>query len=284
MLMGRERYRLPEQLVLPLLVVLGVAVGAYGTLIGAGGGFVLAPVLLFVYPDYAPEVITAMSLGVVTLNAASGSIAYAHQRRIDYLAAGLFAVATAPGAIIGAFAIDLVPRQTFEAAFAVFLLLVSVWLQIPRPSGIVTRPPRRYLRRFITDIHGDSYRYGFDPALGFALGLVIGFVSSLFGVGGGIIYVPAMILLLRFPGYIATPTSTFALMFTAAIGAAVHALSGNYDSVLAEEAALGAGVLIGAQAGALLSERLVHHQAIVVRLLSLGLVIVGLRLLASSLL
>jgi len=67
-----------------LLVALGFAVGAFGTLVGAGGGFILTPVLLLVYPDSTPALITAISLFVVFFNASSGTVAYGRQRRIDY--------------------------------------------------------------------------------------------------------------------------------------------------------------------------------------------------------
>jgi uncharacterized membrane protein YfcA len=59
------------------LIPLGFLVGGYGTLIGAGGGFVLAPALLMLYPGEAPETITSISLAVVFFNALSGTLAYA---------------------------------------------------------------------------------------------------------------------------------------------------------------------------------------------------------------
>lgn len=49
------------------LIPLGFVVGAFGTLIGAGGGFILVPVLLLMYPDKSPETITSISLAVVFL-------------------------------------------------------------------------------------------------------------------------------------------------------------------------------------------------------------------------
>ena len=64
------------------LIPLGFVVGAYGTLIGAGGGFLLVPVLLLLYPRETPETITSISLAVVFFNALSGSIAYARMKRI----------------------------------------------------------------------------------------------------------------------------------------------------------------------------------------------------------
>ena len=66
-----------------LLVALGLVVGAFGTLIGAGGGFVLAPVLLLLYPRDLPETITSICLAVVFFNALSGSWVYGRMARID---------------------------------------------------------------------------------------------------------------------------------------------------------------------------------------------------------
>jgi uncharacterized membrane protein YfcA len=276
---------MPEAVVFAGLVILGLCVGTYGTLIGAGGGFVLTPLLLLLYRGLEPEVVTAISLGVVTVNALSGSIAYARQRRIDYQAGLMFALSTLPGAFGGAVLTSVVPRDTFEMAFGVLLLSVSAWLLAPRRNTVLTAPPpKRYIRRLLTDAEGDTYRYSFDPYLGVALGLLIGLVSSLFGVGGGIIYVPAMILLMRFPGHIATATSTFALTFTAGAGALVHLLAGHYDDVVGEEASLAVGVLVGAQLGALLSMRLARRQQVMTRLLSAALLLVGLRLLLGRLL
>jgi uncharacterized membrane protein YfcA len=76
----------------PALLVLGVLVGAFGTLVGAGGGFLLVPILLLLYPDLEPDTVTAMSLLVVFVNASSGSVAYARQKRIDFWSGGWFAL------------------------------------------------------------------------------------------------------------------------------------------------------------------------------------------------
>jgi uncharacterized protein len=276
---------LPEWLVWPGLVLLGVGVGAYGTLIGAGGGFLLVPLLILLYPELEPEVITAISLGVVFANACSATVAYGRQRRIDYVAGALFAAATVPGSVLGAIASGWVDSSAFEVAFGVLLLVVAVWLVLPKPRRILaTPPPPRFIRRLITDNEGDTYRYGFDPALGAGLGLVIGFIANIFGVGGGIIYVPAMVLLMRFPSHIATATSTFILMFTAGVGALVHLVAGHYAGVESEEISLALGVVFGAQVGALVSARLARHQEIILRLFSAALLIVSMRLVLGGLL
>src|SRR5512146_826950 len=97
-----------------LLVLLGVAVGGVGTLVGAGGGFLLTPVLLLVYPHDPPQTITAISLAAVWANSTSGSLAYARQRRIDYRSGLVFGAATLPGAVGGALVVGYVPRHVFD--------------------------------------------------------------------------------------------------------------------------------------------------------------------------
>ena len=67
-------------------------------------GIVLTPILLLLYPHDKASTITAISLTAVFFNAASGSAAYAHQRRIDYRSGGAFAAAALPGSIAGALA------------------------------------------------------------------------------------------------------------------------------------------------------------------------------------
>jgi len=99
-----------------LLVLLGVAVGGVGTLVGAGGGFLLTPVLLLVYPHDSPRTITAISLAAVWANSTSGSLAYARQRRIDLRSGIIFGIATLPGAVGGALLVRYVPRPSFVAA------------------------------------------------------------------------------------------------------------------------------------------------------------------------
>ena len=64
------------------LAPLGVLVGAYGTLVGAGGGSVLVPILLILLPQETSATVTAISLAVVFFNAYSGTIAYVRMGRI----------------------------------------------------------------------------------------------------------------------------------------------------------------------------------------------------------
>ena len=267
------------------LFLLGASVGIYGTLIGVGGGFLLVPILLFLYPDLSPESITALSLGVVFFNALSGSQAYARQKRIDYEAGLIFAVTTIPSAAIGALATGLINAGVFEIAFAVLLVIAAVWLQVPRPTALRITPPSPRIRRHsITDADNFTYAFSFDPLLALFLGFVIGGGATLFGVGGGIFLVPAMVLIMRVPSHIATATSTFVLLFTGATGAVVHLYLGSYAGLAAEEISLAGGSLLGAQVGAMLSHRLMDKQEVILRFFSVALIFVAIRMLWSGLL
>lgn len=242
-----------------LLALLGVGLGAFGTLVGAGGGFLLVPILLFVYPETPPETITAMSLFVVTANAASGTVAYWRQRRIDLLTGAIFALATLPGAVAGAVLVGYIPRHIFNIIFAVALLGIGGWLMFS-PTAAAIREPltgKGILRRRITDHTGYTYVYGYNVWQGVGISTVVGFVSSLLGIGGGIVHVPVMVVLLRFPVYVATATSHFVLALMAAEATAVHIFDGTlaWGPVLFRSAAIALGAIVGAQAGAHFSHR-----------------------------
>src|SRR5579875_3625842 len=79
---------------------IGFCVGVFGTLIGAGGGFLLVPLLVVLEPQWSTQTVTAFSLAVVTANALAGSLSYARLRRIDLASFPIFAAAAIPGGFI----------------------------------------------------------------------------------------------------------------------------------------------------------------------------------------
>jgi uncharacterized membrane protein YfcA len=264
-----------------LLVLLGAGVGAYGTLIGAGGGFVLVPALLLLYPHESPLTITAISLAVVCANAISGSVAYARLKRIDYQTGRLFALATIPGAVIGVFATGLFSRGPFDQLLGALLILLALGLVLrPQTETQPARSKSGLTTCTLVDSTGTTYTYAYDRWLGLGLSAAVGFLSSLLGIGGGIIHVPAMVQLLDIPPHVATATSHFVLAFSSGAGSTVHAARGDFHSVLGQTIALAIGAIPGAQAGAMLSSRVKGPR--IIRLLALALGLVGARLLIGS--
>jgi uncharacterized protein len=265
------------------LIALGFGVGAYGTLIGAGGGFVLMPLLLLLYPHDSPELLTSISLAVVFFNTLSGSEAYAFMKRIDYKTGFLFAGATIPGAVLGALNTAYVPRHLFDFIFGVILLAAALFIGFrPAAAGALKKgkpgSPHR-MNRHLVDAHGLVYDYTFNPVLGVGISLVVGYVSSFLGIGGGIIHVPALTYFLNFPVHIATATSHFILAFMALTGTAVHIMTGTFSHGVHRTVSLAIGVLMGAQLGAHLSERL--KGIWIIRSLALALGLIALRILST---
>jgi uncharacterized membrane protein YfcA len=250
--------------------------------VGAGGGFVIIPAFLLFYPDDSAATVTGISLAVVLFNATSGSVAYARLRRIDYRTGIAFALATIPGAVAGALATQVVPRRAFEGLFAVVLISVSTYIALrPAVSEAGGRwQPRPNTLRSLTDVEGNRYDYAFNWQTGVVISFFVGLLASFLGLGGGIIHVPVMVALLGFPAHIAVATSHFILIFTSLAATLVHvatgSLSGNWQKIIP----LAIGVVVGAQAGARLSQRL--PEKAIVWLLALALFSVGIRLLLSA--
>jgi uncharacterized membrane protein YfcA len=261
------------------LIPVGFIIGTYGTLIGAGGGFVLVPMLILLYPQESPEVITSISLAVVFFNAISGSLAYMRLKRIDYRSGILFAAATIPGAILRALTTSSIPRPLFDIFLGVLLIGASLFLLFHTHKN--TRRERGNfkgcMKRNILESDGTIHTFSYSPSLGIGLSLVVGYVSSLLGIGGGIIHVPALVHLLNFPVHVATATSHFILAIMALTGTGVHIVTGAFHHGIRRTIALAIGVLIGAQLGAFLSNRV--KGIWILRGLAIALGFVGIRIL-----
>ncbi|MHB8643175.1 MAG: sulfite exporter TauE/SafE family protein [Gaiellaceae bacterium] len=261
------------------LVLLGFGVGAFGTLVGAGGGFILTPILLLLYPHDSPKTLTAITLLAVFFNAASGTVAYARQRRTDFRSGTVFAAATVPGAIAGALVVGHVSRAIFDPIMGAMLAVLAVWLSIGNGTRSRRAGRRWTVNRDLVDARGE--RHSFDVALvhGAVYSLGVGFISSFFGIGGGVIHVPLLVRALGYPVHIATATSHFILAVMAGTGTITHLVTGNFQHGhgLRRALALSLGVVAGAQLGARISLGL--SADVIQRLLAVALAVLAIRLL-----
>lgn len=265
------------------LIPLGFVIGAYGTLIGAGGGFVLMPILLLLYPDETPELLTSISLAVVFFNALSGSWAYARMRRIDYKSGLLFSAATIPGAVIGALTTAYIPRRLFDAVFGLLMIAASAYLLLRpnREKQAMVGNLHHHFTRELVKADGRSHTFSYNPIVGVGLSLFVGYLSSLLGIGGGVIHVPALVHFLNFPVHVATATSHFILAIMALTGTLVHVATGTFSHGVRRTISLALGVLLGAQLGARLSDRVQGDW--IIRGLAIALGFVGIRILIVAL-
>jgi uncharacterized membrane protein YfcA len=218
----------------------------------------------------------------VFFNALSGSISYARMGRIDYRSGLLFASATVPGAILGALTTGFIPRREFDAVFGIVMIVAAGFLVL-YPVERDTRTPAKRGRttRTIVDRNGTAHTFSFDARVGVVLSLFVGYISSLLGIGGGIIHVPVLVHLLNFPVHLATATSHFMLAIMALTGTLVHIASGSFsETSVYWTLSLGAGVLVGAPLGARLSSLL--RGMWIIRGLAIALGFAGIRILLMA--
>ena len=260
---------------------IGLLAGTWGSLIGAGGGFIIVPLLLFIDRTLIPSVVTAISLVAVFANGVSGTTAYARLKRIDYKTGAIFLVATLPSGVAGALVVNYLELDLFEIVFGILLIIVALYVFIkPRKRNNIkimhTGMPRQ-----LTDIDGERYEYSVNLFKGVPIVFFVGFLAGMLGVGGGIFNVPAFVILLGIPIQIATATSQFILVGTSLVANITNLIEGDLSGYWPAALALSAGTLIGGQLGARLSQKFDYIW--LTRALSFALLIVGIRLVQDGL-
>lgn len=210
--------------------VLGFLVGIVGAIAGVGGGFFVVPFLMLAH-GLDPRLASGTSLAVVFVNALSATIANSIRRRVDYRAGLVLAAFTMPGLILGSEVIELVRERLYFIAFGGFLVVTSVYMLLFRSA----------------DGGGDDRECHVSMAGAAGVGLVAGFIATMFGVGGGIVHMPYLVYRVKMPARRASATSQFALLWTALFGAAAFALRHYIDWRLF--GLLAVGIVAGAQAG-----------------------------------
>lgn len=273
------------------LILMGLGTGIYGVLVGAGGGFILAPLLLiFFHKD--PAMVAGTVLALVAVNSISGAITFGRMGIVDKRSAYLFAAAAIPGSVIAPFILKALVKGSpglFHILFGVILLLLAIRILTKQKSDAaeqqpqsapVTLPDKKLVRsRTIISKRGQTYKYRFNEGSATAINFVLGFISSFFGIGGGFLRTPILIYGFGFPVQVAVATSIFTLAFPATAGALTHAWLGHVDFfptfVLA-----GAGLIVGGQIGAKLTG--VVKGPWIMRLLLLVVFILGISLMIQG--
>ena len=268
------------------LILLGFGTGIYGVLVGAGGGFILGPMLLIFF-DLEIETVAGTALALVAVNSISGGFTYRRMGLVDRRSGLLFAAAAIPGSLIGPFVLSTVTGSVFRILFGVLLLVLAAFLAF-RPD-VSKRGPKeavaiggRLVRsREITSESGEVYRYQFNEVLATSLNFVLGFISSFFGTGGGFLRTPILVYGFNFPIQVAVATSIFTLAFYTTAGALTHAALGHVDWFPTFFWA-GIGLVAGGQIGARLVTRI--KGVWIIRLLLVLVLALGIRLIFEGVL
>ena len=186
------------------LIGIGLVAGFFSALLGVGGGLIAVPLLILVagFPAHAA---TATSLGAIGITALAGTILYAVQGgHVEPGYALLVGLPAAAGAVAGTALQQRLTGRVLTLAFSAFLAGLALWLLLSAPAeseavGV-----------------GDVSAWRIAAAVG--LGLVAGVLAGLFGIGGGLLFVPTLVWL-GLGQLEAEATSLLAILPTVAAGA-----------------------------------------------------------------
>ena len=220
------------------LIPLGFVAGVLGSMIGLGGGIIVVPVLTFF--GFSPTLAASNSLFAAFSNAVASTISYSKQKRIDYYLGLKLGLLTIPGTVLGAYVSSDVAPGIFKILFGLILICSAAYIFL-----------RKKIETKDKDVNTKTMIFSISASF-FA-----GIISSFFGIGGGIIFVPLMVVGMGMAMKKAAPTSQFILLFASLSGVIVHSFLGHPDFLQAGFLASGSfvGGLVGARLSVEIRER-----------------------------
>lgn len=229
-----------------LTVLLGLVASFFGALAGFGGGFITGPAMRL-FGHLSPQTVAATSLFMVGVNVAVASFALRKKKRINVRMGRAIGLGGIAGGLVGVFALRFVSGAQFDVLYG--LMLIFIAFNMLRPA--------RGLQLADTEIESPRSREAGNLELGIA-GALVGFCSSLFGLGAGTVAVPLLMWRYKLPAYIAMPTASFiALIYVwPNVFAQIAAQRVNWALAIP----LSIGAVVGAHYGAHYSNRLSSPQ------------------------
>jgi hypothetical protein len=223
-------------------VGLGLTIGILLGLLGGGGSILAVPAL--VYGVGTPlAVAVPTSLLVVGVSSATAVLPRLRQGQVAWRIAGVFGTAGAGAAFAGAAVNRLLDPRVVLVGFAALMVAAGVrMLREQLPVGGDCALPGG----------GVNWRGCLPKAIG--SGVVVGFLTGLFGVGGGFLIIPALVLLLGLPMTVAVGTSLVIIVINSVAGFAAHAGDAALDHRIA--LAFTAAAVVGSLASARVAARL----------------------------
>jgi uncharacterized membrane protein YfcA len=203
-----------------LLAAAGAVAGFLAGLFGVGGGILLVPILLLYYhlAGVSSLVATHLAFGtsllVVLFTSLASARTYASNRLVVWRAVMVMGAASVLGAYGGSLVAADLKGAVLQRIFAVVVSIAAVRLLTQKPSTGPEREPNT----------------GFGGLAG--VGLAVGVLSSLAGVGGGLLSIPLMVSLLGFPIKRALGTSSATIVITAAAAVTGYVVNGWGEPLL----------------------------------------------------
>ena len=229
---------------------MGLLAGTVSGMFGVGGGIIVVPALVLLTGLGFREAVAA-SLLFMIFTSPFGILRYARSKNVDFRTGATLSVAGIVGVLAGTWVASQLSDQTLVIGFATLLVVSAQNLAYGRLPKIRRR----------------------SVALVLATGVFSGFVAKLFGIGGGIVVVPALVFT-GVPIHLAIGTSLFTVFTNAFVASAINLLRPGPWALWAIP--IGLGALVGVQLGAIQALR--SHGAALRRWFALLMVIVALQL------
>ena len=220
-------------IIIIIAIIIGFASAFVGSLVGLGGGIVFVPAMLFLYKYFdayawaSAQTIVGISLITMVFTGLSSTVAYMKLKRVDIQTGVLFLFGSIPGSIAGSWVNSQVDADSFSLYFGILMFVVLLMMMIDREKIAGKR------QLTITDktrnftIEGELFQYNVPVIPAFILSFFVGALSGLFGIGGGTISVPALILFFGMPVQIAIATSMFMIFFISMMSSVSHIVLGH---------------------------------------------------------
>ncbi|MGM9987567.1 MAG: sulfite exporter TauE/SafE family protein [Bacillaceae bacterium] len=268
-----------------VLIAVGIVAGGLGSLIGLGGGIIIVPTLVNLslylpqFTHVTPQIAAGTSMVVTIVTAVSSTMTYHKHKTIDYKSGLILCIGSVPAGMLGSYVNKFFDITSFQLYFGAFLIFMAFLLYMKKYiRNREFKGTTGFIRTF-TDNSGKTYRYGFHPIVAILVSFIAGFLSGLFGIGGGSLLGPAMIMLFYFPPHISVATSMFVIMITSTISATTHVALGNVNWLYV--LFLAPGAFIGSKLGSKLNTKLkgdtiLHILKITVFILGVKMILEGL--------
>ena len=194
-------------------LLIGFGAGVFSGAFGVGGGIILVPLLVLLL-HFTQKRAQATSLVAVFIAALAGTTTYALSGEVAWTAAGFILIGGLVGSIAGSSLVGRTSDHRLRIGFGLLLIAVATGLLWPTESFGVGQVPS----------------ISATVAAGYVLsGLVMGLLSALFGVGGGILLIPIVVTFFGFPQQLAAGTSLAVMAPIAIVGAWRQSSSGSTD-------------------------------------------------------
>jgi uncharacterized protein len=211
------------------MFVVAFAVSAFGTIVGFGGGVFMVPILTLIFGIPIQIAIGCVILALFPA-ALISTVHNVHRGSVDFVTGILLEIPTIVGTILGAWLTDYLPTWQLEVFFSLMVIAAGgMMLRNSRKDYSSQLSLFKKLNKFpprIVRERGNS-AYEMSGITVLIFGLVSGMVAGLFGIGGGFIKGPLMVLGFGIPARIAAPTALFMIVITSAVGLVSHYVLGH---------------------------------------------------------